>query len=232
MIERILKKIKLEIKLLTGEVSRLKIESKFNHKWHGNKYGGFYIYPDNLNSDSIIYSFGIGEDISFDQSMIDDYGCKVFGFDPTPKSIEWIKNQSLDPQFNFFTYGIDSKTGFVNFNLPKNENYISGSILKHQNVNQNNTVLVPMKCFKDITNSLGHKHIDVLKIDIEGSEYNVIDDILSSDVEIDQILLELHDRFFDDGNSKTKKLLKSLKDKGYAIFAISDSYEEVSFMKV
>jgi len=231
MVKELIKKAKLELKIRSGAITRIKKETAVNYKWHGNKYGGFYVHPDGLNSNSIVYSFGIGEDISFDQSVIDSYGCNVFAFDPTPKSIAWIKSQQLSPKFNFFDYGIDAKTGFVNFNLPKNENYVSGSILNHQNVNENNTVSVPMKCFKDITQLLGHKHIDVLKIDIEGSEYVVIDDILAGGVEIDQILLELHERFFDDGKAKTRALLKSLKDHGYSVFAVSDSAEEISFIK-
>jgi FkbM family methyltransferase len=231
MVKDVLKKVKLELKMRAGVISRIKKETSVNHKWHGNEYGGFYVHPNGLNNNSIVYSFGIGEDISFDESVINSYGCNVFAFDPTPKSIEWIKNQKLPSKFTFYDYGIDSKTGFVNFNLPKNENYVSGSVLNHQNVNENNTVSVPMKCFKDITNTFGHKHIDVLKIDIEGSEYTVMNDILSSDVKIDQILLEIHERFFDDGKEKTKALLKSLKDHGYSVFAVSDSAEEISFIK-
>jgi FkbM family methyltransferase len=231
MVNELIKKVKLELKIRSGAITRIKREKTINHKWNGNEYGGFFVHPDKLNNNSIVYSFGIGEDISFDQSVIDNYGCNVFAFDPTPKSIEWVKNQQLSPKFTFYPYGIDTKTGFVNFNLPKNENYVSGSVLSHQNVNENNTVSVPMKCFKDITAELGHKHIDVLKVDIEGSEYGVINDILSSDVEIDQLLLEIHERFFDDGKAKTQALLKSLKGHGYSVFAVSDSAEEISFIK-
>jgi len=46
-----------------------------------------------------------------------------------------------------------------------------------------------MKTFDDITRELGHNHIDVLKMDIEGSEYDVIGTILASPVTIDQILV-------------------------------------------
>src|SRR5690554_1691728 len=37
---------------------------------------------------------------------------------------------------------------------------------------------------------LGHKHIDVLKMDIEGAEYDVIENILSAQLPITQILIE------------------------------------------
>lgn len=231
MIKQLLKKLKQKLKILTGRISPVRIEVECKHEWYGNTYGGFYVHPDILSKDSIVYSFGIGKDISFDKAIIENHKCHLFAFDPTPKSVNWIKNQQLPSKFRFFEYGIDSKSGFVNFNLPKNKNYVSGSILKHQNVDENNFISVPMKCLTDITNELGHNHIDLLKMDIEGSEYEIIESILSSPVQINQILLELHGRFFVDGKAKTAKLLKTFKDNGYALFAVSDSVEELSFIK-
>jgi FkbM family methyltransferase len=231
MIKKLLKKLKQNIKIITGAITSIKAETKINHKWYGNTYGGFYVHPNVLNSKSIVYSFGIGEDISFDREMIKMHNCQVFGFDPTPKSIDWIKKEQLPSNFSFLEYGIDTKTGFANFNLPKNQDFVSGSIIPHKNVDEKNMVSVPMKSFHDITKELGHTHIDVLKMDIEGSEYHVIESILSSTVQIDQILIELHERFFEDGKLRNQRLLQSFKNHGYEIFAVSDSLEEVSFIK-
>jgi FkbM family methyltransferase len=190
------------------------------------------VHPDDLCEASIVYSFGIGEDISFDKAVIEKHKCPVFAFDPTPKSIDWIERQSLPPNFTFFGYGLDGRTGFVNFNLPKNKNYVSGSIIKHQSVDANDRVLVPMKCFSDITAELGHNQINISKIDIEGSEYEIMDTILSCPVRIDQILVEIHERFFSDGRLRTSRLLSTLKNHGYALFAVSDSLQELSFINV
>jgi len=83
-----------------------KIVIKCNFKWFGNDYGGFYICPDLLkynNGEKIIYSIGIGEDISFDLDIIKEFpNCKIYAFDPTPKSIEWIKKQHLPKNMIFF----------------------------------------------------------------------------------------------------------------------------------
>ncbi|SDJ31715.1 methyltransferase, FkbM family [Pedobacter sp. ok626] len=232
MIKKLLKKLKQNIKILTGSITYIKAEVKINHKWYGNTYGGFYVHPNVLNSKSIVYSFGIGEDISFDREIIKMHNCQVFGFDPTPKSIDWIKKEKLPSNFSFLEYGIDSRTDFVNFNLPINQDFVSGSTISHKNVDEKNMISVPMKSFGDITKELGHTHIDVLKMDIEGSEYHVIESILASDVKIDQILIELHERFFEDGKLRNKRLLASFAAHGYKIFAVSDSLEEVSFIKV
>ena len=89
----------------------------------GNDYGGFYVAADFLNESSVVYSFGIGEDISFDQQIIDSYDCIVHAFDPTPKSIQWIKSNKVPNKFIFHDYGIDILSGEKNFFLPENENF-------------------------------------------------------------------------------------------------------------
>lgn len=226
-------KIKRLIKLLTGQVSHLKKVVNVNKKWYGNNYGGFYVCPEFLNQNSIIYSFGIGEDVSFDKAVIENHNCIVFGFDPTPKSINWVKqHQSLPSKFIFFEYGLADRSGMIDFYLPKNTEHVSGSFVKQFNVDDKQKVLVEMKSWGEIMNTLRPTQIDVLKIDIEGAEYSVLDSVLESDVPINQILIEFHERFFDDGKMKTINAIKKLKNYGFEIFGISDTFEEISFIKI
>ncbi len=230
MIQSLRKTAKKLVLTLSGKVSHLKIGVETKHEWYGNTYGGFFVNPTKLNENSIVYSVGIGEDISFDQAIINKHKCQVFGFDPTPKSINWVKNQQLPNQFNFYEFGISDKTGNVDFYLPKNPAYVSGSISLQKNVNENEKVNVQMKTITDAAKQLGHAHIDVLKMDIEGAEYDVITSLLSSGISFGQLLIEFHDRFFTDGAAKTKNAIQVLKQNGFEIFAISDSFEEVSFI--
>lgn len=225
--------LKKQYKILSGKISSFKIEHKCPHVWYGNSYGGFFVNPDLLHPDAIVYSFGIGQDTSFDDAIIQKHNCHVHGYDPTPKSIEWIAQRSdLSPKFHFHPFGLDKETRITHFNLPKNKEHVSGSIINHQNVDENNMVEVQMKSLIDIVSENNHSYIDVLKMDIEGSEYCVIDSILNSSIEIRQILLEIHERFFDNGIEKTKELLNSLHQHGYKVFGISDTLEEISFIKV
>jgi FkbM family methyltransferase len=211
--------------------SHLKPAVEVRCKWYGTSYGGFYIIPGLLNKSSVIYSFGTGRDISFDMACIRRHGSEVHAFDPTPKSIEWIKSRKLPEIFHFHPYGISaSGTGPADFYLPANPRGVSGSMAKHREVDTENSVRVMMKTFDDITRELNHTHIDVLKMDIEGSEYEVIDAILDSPVTIDQILVEFHDRNFEQAEPRSKETVKKLSEKDYFGFGCSLSYEEISFV--
>lgn len=54
----------------------------------GTDYGGWHIPIKNmLNKESIIYSGGVGEDISFDIKLQSKYNCNIYLIDPTVKSI-------------------------------------------------------------------------------------------------------------------------------------------------
>ena len=227
-----LKRLEYWVKARIGKIAFIDIEEKRQKQWYGNGYGGFYVDPTLVPDNAIVYSFGIGEDISFDKAIIEKHGSKVYGFDPTPKSINYIKNNNTPEQFYFHPFGIGEKTGTVTFNLPKNKEHVSGSVYGHKLVDESNAVEVLLKEFKDIVNDLGHRHIDVLKMDIEGSEYAVMEGILNSGIPIKQILVETHERFFDDGLEKGKKFFKQLHDHGYRIFAISDTYQEISLVKI
>lgn len=227
-IKSIIKWVILKVK---GKPSHLKVGLNCNHIWYGNTYGGFYVCPDVLNEKSIVYSFGIGEDMSFDNTITINHNCNVFCFDPTPKSIKWFKNQKTNEKFHFFEFGISNKNEFVDFYLPKNSDHVSGSALNQINIDANNKVTVEMKSLGTFMHELGHEHIDVLKIDIEGSEYDVIENILNENISIAQILIEFHDRFFENGTFRTKQTIDKLKACGYEIFAVSDSLEEISFIR-
>ena len=225
-----LSKIKKLVFRIFGKYTHFKKSINLNHVWYGNSYGGFYLCPEYLNTKSIVYSFGIGEDVSFDVDLIKNHGCKVFGFDPTPKSKKYIKSQKIDEKFHFYEFGISNISGAIDFYLPTNPEHVSGSIITQKNVNIENKINVEMKSLKDIMNELGHEHIDVLKMDIEGSEYDVLENILNENISISQILVEFHDRFFENGNLKSKQIIDKLNFNGFQIFAVSDTFEEISFI--
>jgi len=224
-------RLKNRIKARLGRIAFVGVDHRRPKIWYGSPYGGFYVDAALLDENSIVYSFGIGEDISFDLDIIRNHGCRVFGFDPTPKSIAWLHGRNRPEGFHFCPFGLGEKTETAKFHLPKNSGHVSGSVFGHDGVKDSDCIEVPLKSFGDILAETGHRNIDLLKMDIEGSEYLVIEDVLSAGVPIRQLLVETHERFFSDGKQKTEKIVRTLREHGYRVFGISDSYREISFVK-
>jgi hypothetical protein len=78
---------------------------------------------------------------------------------------------------------------------------------------------------------LSHSRIDVLKMDIEGAEYEVLTDFLASRVPVQQLLVEFHHRWRDVGLDRTRSAIQDLNGAGFRIFHVSASGEEYSFLK-
>jgi FkbM family methyltransferase len=195
----------------------------------GSKYGGWVIAPKRINSESIIYSFGIGEDASFDVDMIQRFGVKVHAFDPTPKSIEWVHRQNFPANFILHEYGLADFDGESLFNPPENPHYVSYTILERPSTKMN-AICVQMKKLETIMKDLGHTKIDLLKMDIEGAEYRVIEELINSNIRPNQLLIEFHHRFPGVGIKKTKDAIEKLRKIGYSLFSISESHLEFSFV--
>jgi FkbM family methyltransferase len=226
------RRIKNRIKIFLRRELNYDLQIKKVVKWFGTRNAGFYVSTETLDKDSIVYSFGIGEDISFDEELIKGYDLKVYGFDPTPKAIQFITSKKLNG-FSFYKFGIHDSDGLIEFYLPPDPNHVSGTISNRWNydVDKLSPIEVPVKKFSTIAKELGHSKIEILKMDIEGSEYTVLDDILSAGIDIRQILIEFHHRF--SGHSLAESILavKKLNENGYKIMGISESLEEYSFIK-
>jgi FkbM family methyltransferase len=180
-----------------------------------------------------VVSVGIGKDISFDLALIKKYKLQVYAYDPTPKSLNWLQTQQLPPTFQYFDFGLHATIdGEVTFYLPKDERAVSASTKISAVMNENEAIIVQMRTFKELLKTLPSKHISIFKMDIEGAEYEVLETLFEDpDVQIDQLLIEFHDRMFKATHPHlSQKSAAFLKQKGYVPFGCSLSSEEVSFI--
>ncbi|NOH01020.1 MAG: FkbM family methyltransferase [Chloroflexi bacterium] len=184
---------------------------------------------DYINPKSIIYSFGIGEDLTFELELINKFNVNVFSFDPTPKSLAWAKSQNLPDKIIINEYGIGKADGLISFYPPENNDFISHSTIKRSS-GQTEFVQAPVKRLDTIMKELSHNRIDLLKMDIEGSEYDVINDLERINIRPIQILVEFHHGFPEIGVPRTKQAIRQLTRMGYALFAYSIKLEEFSFI--
>ena len=221
--------VKRRLKAMIGKDFFYKPDVKLGKNRLGTVYGGWEVILDRLSKDSVVYSFGIGEDISFDLELIRLVGTQIYGFDPTPRSIQWVKAQTLPKEFSLFEYGLSVENGFMKFHPPGNPEYVSYSIIE-RNTDSAEVIQLPVRCLETIMTELGHDKLDLLKMDIEGAEYDVIDSLVVSAIRPEQLLVEFHHRFPGVGIDRSKHAIETLRQNGYQIFSISDTGEEYSLV--
>ena len=197
---------------------------------HGTAYGGWTICPAVLTETSIVYSFGVGEDISFDLSLIEHYGLSVHAFDPTPRAITWVRSRPLPDRFHFHDFGVSDYDGTANFYPPENPAHISHTMLTPAH-SIGHPIIAPVRRVRSIMGELGHDRIDVLKLDIEGAEYAVIADVLGSRVDVGQWLVAFHHRFSGVGWERTEEAIRLLRTHSFRVFAVSKGGDEYSLLR-
>lgn len=219
----------------------------------GSKSHGYHVPQHFLNNASICYCIGAGEDVSFDTELVINFGCKVFIFDPMPESKNFFnklkehasRNQKLvvgnpgsayeyqitEEQLATITYiekGIWDKEMMVKFYEPTRENYASHSILNLQQSDK--FIEAPVDRLSNIMKKLNHKSIDLVKIEIEGAEYTVIDTIVEDKIDVKFILVEFDEVFHSQGMAYLKRI-KASTDKilnaGYTIAHSTHLYKRL-----
>ena len=185
----------------------------------GSDYGGWYAPTHDLGPDSVVYSAGIGDDITFDKALIQRCACPVYGFDPTPTAIDFVarqfKDQSLTPLFHFEPVGLWDSETTLQFFAPKTRGWVgSYSALNLQGTEERESISVPVKRLSTLMRENGHTRLDLLKMDIEGAEYRVIDEIIERKIPIRWLCVE-----FDQPVPfwTTNRALQRLKEAGYQL---------------
>ena len=129
-------------------------------------------------------------------------------------------------------YGLYNLDGTIDFLLPSNSSRVSCTIgnLRAYESEKIEKVTVPVYKFDTIISKIGTKKIDILKLDIEGAEYDVLTDVLNSKIKIDQICIEFHHHFKGISIEKTISAIKWFRSKGYLLVGISDQRDEFTFL--
>jgi FkbM family methyltransferase len=141
--------------------------------------------------------------------------------------------QGLYPNFDKFKYiniGLWNKKDELKFYKQPNENYVSQSLV--ENMFGDNYDIVCVDSIKNIMKQYGHGQIDLLKLDIEGAEIEVINQMLDDKIYPTYVLIE-----FDlllknkDPQNTTKKLIeRMITNENYKI--LKNNSLNITFVKI
>ncbi|MDR3290339.1 MAG: FkbM family methyltransferase [Rickettsiales bacterium] len=170
-----------------------------------------------MNEDDIFIDGGMNKGLITDIAL--NRCAKVYAFEPNPFAAEFLKkryynnknviieqkaifNKNVDVEFCFHSQFDEggSISGFMNKG--------KGNVFKVPTVNFSNYL---QRVIKD-----NGKDIYMCKLDIEGAEFDVIENMIESGIykNIKYIVCETHERAFKDGKEKMERLNKLIKDNG------------------
>lgn len=179
-----------------------------------------YKIIDKLNNKSIVIDIGTGNDADFSQELIKKYNLKSYGFDPTRKHFDFLKKieSENEGKFKIFNIALSEKNTEKTFFESKQN--ISGSFDElHVNVQKDDVSSYKVKSLtlKDIIKMTGENKIDLVKIDVEGEEYGVINKLDNETLkQIDQLIIEFHHHCIKNISfKKTKECIALLKKFGF-----------------
>jgi FkbM family methyltransferase len=172
--------------------------------------GKWVCNPHKLDKKCVAYGFGAGKEISFEEQLARDYGCDAHVFDPSPTSRRiferYEKRQTLGKgTLTFHPIGLG----------PVSDDPARATDLVLEKVH------CKVQTLSQLTNRLGHTRIDLLKMDIEGSEWSVLDDIfaqgLLKKLDVHQLQIEFH--IYDAGTLvRLVDVMEKLHEEGYLLF--------------
>jgi len=197
----------------------------------------------------LVYGVGCGMDVSWDIGMAEKYGADVFLFDPTPKSVQYVQRvvagyageerMESGGRLSFTAEGLAQKPGEITFAMPVDPGHVSMrnvELADEAMRAKGKTVTAKVDSLGNWMSARGHEYLDVFKIDIEGSEYGVLESLVVDDfLPFTQLLVEFHGRFLGEGGDAKKRhddMLKGLREKGFEVIWEQNAGQEVAFLKV
>jgi FkbM family methyltransferase len=159
-----------------------------------------------MGSEAVVYSGGVGEDITFEQELIRRFGVKIYIFDPSPVAPRTIALANTD-HLLFKPVGLSASVD--------GHFTIGGGTDESTWLKIGGSGRLPCTSLAREMETNGHNSIDLLKIDIEGFEYEVLQSCLVDRIPIKQVCVEFHDFFPEIARAKTRNMIRELKSHGY-----------------
>ena len=146
--------------------------------------GGYLVNKDDIYNSDLLLSLGICDDWSFEENFLNHKNIDCIAFDGSLSSKFWFKHlinalvrlkfKKIFKYFEFKSFFKDNKI-FI-------KKYVSN--LKHTNhINLNSILEKYCKNYNKI----------FLKVDIEGSEYRILDEVIENSNKISSFVVEFHD---------------------------------------
>lgn len=165
----------------------------------------------NLNEYSIVFDLG-GYEGQWASDIFSRYGCKIFVFEPITKLANNIKNRFLkNDKITIHNFGLSKENQNTRISLEKD-----GSSIFKKGSNMADIKLIKAASFLQEKRI---EKIDLMKINIEGSEYDLLEHLITTGYvkKISNIQVQFHD-FMPDAKERMIKIQNELQKTHYSTY--------------
>lgn len=197
----------------------------------GTRYGGWWIDAQALGPQPLLIDCGLGEDISFPVAFLQRFaGAKVIGVDPNPRSLEYCRAR-CPAGMEVLPNALWTRAGeTLTFHLPRSQNElpqgadgVSGSLdPSHEYVEGGERIETLTVDLDSLLARAGRTDCDVLKLDIEGAEYALLEALIASRriTAARQVLVEFHHGVTGHSPADTQRIVSQLGAAGHRLMHV------------
>jgi FkbM family methyltransferase len=170
---------------LRRAVDRPFCSSRSNVQRIGDEGSGWVV--DTSNPFHVCYCAGVGKGISFEVELAKLAYAPVLVLDPSPTALPTIARTNMT-NLEFLPVGLSAANGTIEFSMPADPDEGSFSVPR------DGLDVVSFECrnLRALMAREGDSEIDLLKMDIEGFEYDIIDQMLAERIPVLQLCVEFH----------------------------------------
>src|ERR1700677_4510165 len=157
----------------------------------GSAYGSWIMPGDVIEPSWTCYLVGAGGDVSVDLELVRRYGVTARSFDPVLDYVERARRDGRDePRFSAHHAAIAAADGPIRMQITHDvrSQSVSGANL----YDSHSFIEVPGRSLPSLMTELGDRHIDLLKLDIEGSEYELLPRLDLDRLGVKVLAVQLH----------------------------------------
>lgn len=124
----------------------------------------------NLSKDSIVFDLG-GYKGEWATKILQKYGSKIYIFEPVHKFFEDIKRKfNENPKINCYEFGLGAKDESMEISLTQDSSSVFNT--------DGDKETISIKSLTNFLNAENISNVDLLKINIEGGEYDLLEDLI------------------------------------------------------
>ena len=185
----------------------------------GTEYGGWVVPAELIDGQWVCWCVGAGADVSFDMQLL-ALGARVRSFDPFVVFKRQSEKQAGgSDRYSFHVCAIAPEDGPVTMYGRQDEE--AGSVSGVNLYGVDTSFEKPGRSLASLKDELGDERIDLLKLDVEGMEYDVLEALDPSALGVRVLCVEFHSSD-ESGPERVRAAIARLRDQGYEPVNVAD----------